>query len=83
MILHRNLPQPITCNNEASPGRIPNMNCSQVLSKLTEIERSIGVVDSLALRRMIVEAQDFILKSQKQNVEELRLAKKQGRIAVD
>ena len=59
------------------------MNCSQVLSKLTEIERSIGVVDSLALRRMIVEAQDFILKSQKQNVEELRLAKKQGRIAVD
>lgn len=49
------------------------MNCSQVLIKLTEIERAIGVVDSLSLRKMILEAQDFILQSQKQNVEELRL----------
>jgi PHD/YefM family antitoxin component YafN of YafNO toxin-antitoxin module len=48
------------------------MNSSQLLNKLTEIERAIGVVDTLSLRRMIVEAQDYILQSQKETLQELR-----------
>jgi PHD/YefM family antitoxin component YafN of YafNO toxin-antitoxin module len=48
------------------------MNSSQLLNKLTEIERAIGVVDTLSLRRMIVEAQDYILQSQKETIQELR-----------
>lgn len=48
------------------------MNSSQLLKKLTEIERAIGVVDTLSLRRMIVEAQDYVLESQKVAVQELR-----------
>lgn len=49
------------------------MNCSQmVLRKLTEIERSLGVVDTLSLRRMIIETQDYILESQKESVQQLR-----------
>ncbi|HEV2133303.1 MAG TPA: hypothetical protein VGR47_03495 [Terracidiphilus sp.] len=49
------------------------MNCSQVvLTKLTEIERSIGVVDTLSLRRMIIETQDYILQNQKESMQQLR-----------
>ncbi len=49
------------------------MNCSQtVLRKLTEIERSLGVVDTLSLRRMIIETQDYILQNQKESVQQLR-----------
>ncbi|HEV2324444.1 MAG TPA: hypothetical protein VGS10_10895 [Terracidiphilus sp.] len=42
------------------------------MTKLTEIERSIGVVDTLSLRRMILEAQDYILRSQKETIQQLR-----------
>lgn len=48
------------------------MNSSQVLHKLTEIERAIGVVDTLSLRRMIIDAQDYILRDQKESVQQLR-----------
>ena len=49
------------------------MNWSQVmLAKLTEIERSIGVVDTLSLRTMVLEAQDYILNSQKESLHQLR-----------
>ena len=48
------------------------MNSTQLLSKLTEIERAIGVVDTLSLRKMIVEAQEYVLQSQKENIQELR-----------
>ena len=43
-----------------------------MLAKLTEIERSIGVVDVLSLRKMILEAQDYILQCQKESIEQLR-----------
>ena len=48
------------------------MNSSQVLHKLTEIERAIGVVDTLSLRRMIIETQDYILQDQKESILQLR-----------
>lgn len=48
------------------------MNCSQLLTKLTEIERSIGVVDTVSLRRMIIETQDYILQNQKESIQQLR-----------
>lgn len=47
------------------------MNSSQMLTKLTEIERSIGVVDFLELRRMIQDLEDYILQSQKETIQEL------------
>lgn len=54
------------------------MNSSQLLTKLTEIERSIGVVDTLTLRRMILEAQDYILRSQEESIQQLRQKTPQG-----
>lgn len=49
------------------------MNCAQiVLTRLTEIERSIGLVDTLTLRRMIIETQDYILQNQKESMQQLR-----------
>lgn len=54
------------------------MNSSQLLNKLTEIERAIGVVDTLSLRRMIVEAQDYILQTQKETIQELRQKRAYG-----
>ena len=51
------------------------MNCSQVLSRLTEIDRAIGVVDSITLRKMVHELQDDVLHSQKESIEELRKKK--------
>ena len=48
------------------------MDCTQVLAKLAEIERAIGAADSLALRRMVIELQDYIIQSQKESIEVLR-----------
>lgn len=48
------------------------MNISLVLDRLIEIERAIGVVDSLSLRKMVVEAQEIVLQAQRQTVRELR-----------
>lgn len=53
------------------------MKCSQVLSRLTEIDRAIGVVDFITLRKMIHALQDDILHSQKESIEELRKKKMQ------
>lgn len=48
------------------------MNISLVLDRLIEIERAIGVVDSLSLRKMVVEAQEAVLQAQKQAIHDLR-----------
>ncbi|HEX8711034.1 MAG TPA: hypothetical protein VF730_04110 [Terracidiphilus sp.] len=43
-----------------------------MLDRLIEIERAIGVVDSLSLRKMVVEAQEVVLQAQKQAIQDLR-----------
>ena len=49
------------------------MDCIQVLRRLCEIERAIGVSDSNSVREMVMEVQDFILQSQKDSVSAARL----------
>ena len=49
------------------------MDCSQVLRRLSEIEQAIGVLDSISVRRMVMEAQDYILQSQKEAAQIVRL----------
>lgn len=48
------------------------MDTSQLLTRLTEIERAIGAVDAITLRRMVIETQEYVLQSQKEGVEDLR-----------
>lgn len=45
------------------------MNYLQVLRRLSEVERAVGVADSLAIRKMLIEIQDYILQSQKESVQ--------------
>lgn len=47
------------------------MDCSQVLCRLSEIERAIGVLDYISLRKMVIETQDYILGSQKETARPL------------
>lgn len=47
-------------------------NVQTLLRRLSEIERSIGVIDSLSIRRMVLETQDYILESQRESVEAYR-----------
>ena len=49
------------------------MNCSQVLLRLSEIERAIGILDSISIKRMLIETQEYILQSQKESVRMARL----------
>lgn len=51
---------------------MPQMDCSQVLRKLSEIENAVGVLDSLTIRKMLIEMQDFILQSQKESLQNVR-----------
>ena len=50
------------------------MNCLQVLRRLHEIERAIGVLDPVSIRRMIIDAEDCIFESQKNVVRATRLS---------
>jgi hypothetical protein len=49
------------------------MDCLQVLRRLSEIERAIGILDSISIRRMVIETQDYILQSQKKSIETVGL----------
>jgi hypothetical protein len=53
-------------------GSLPSMNSSQLLIKLTEIDRAIGVVDFIELRKMVQALEDYIFESQKETVQQLR-----------
>ena len=48
------------------------MDVQQILRRLTEIERAIGVRDSLSIRRMIMDAEDYILESQRLSLQTAR-----------
>lgn len=49
------------------------MDCLQVLKRLREIERAIGVLDAVSIRRMIIEAEDCVLDLQKELLKDSRL----------
>jgi hypothetical protein len=49
------------------------MDYSQLLRRLSDIENAVGVLDSISIRRMIIETQEYILHSQKRSVEAIRL----------
>lgn len=49
------------------------MDCLQVLRRLSEIERAIGVLDSISIRKMLIDTQDYILLSQKNSLETARV----------
>jgi hypothetical protein len=40
----------------------------EILRRLYEIERAVGVLDSLSVRKLVIEVQDFVLESQKESV---------------
>lgn len=48
------------------------MDVQQILRRLTEIERAIGVRDSVSIRKMIMEAEDYILESQRLSLQTAR-----------
>lgn len=48
------------------------MDVQQILRRLTEIERAIGVRDSTSIRKMIMEAEDYILESQRLSLQTAR-----------
>lgn len=49
------------------------MDCLQILRRLSEIERAVGVLDSISIRKMVIETQDYILESQKEAAQTARL----------
>lgn len=49
------------------------MDCLQVLRRLSEIERAVGVFDSISIRRMLIETQDYILQAQKDAAQSARM----------
>lgn len=48
------------------------MDCFEMLRRLHEIERAIGALDSISLRKMIIDAEDFVVQSQKHSVQTAR-----------
>jgi hypothetical protein len=42
-----------------------------ILEKLLEIERTIGVQDAPTVKRMVIDAEEFILKLQRESIEAL------------
>ena len=58
----------INCSNRG----LGRMDSGSLLERLIEIERAIGVKDSIALRRMVVDTQDYVLQMQKEYAEFLR-----------
>lgn len=49
------------------------MHAKQLLERLIEIERAIGVKEPLAVRGMVMEAQEYLLEIQKLSSREMRL----------
>lgn len=49
-----------------------SVDCLQILRRLSEIERAIGVLDSISIRKMLMETQDYILQSQKESTQAVR-----------
>lgn len=45
------------------------MEYRQILRRLIEIERAIGVLDAFSLRRLVMEAEEDILQWEKESVE--------------
>lgn len=43
-----------------------------MLRKLSEIESAVGVLDSLTIRKMLIDTQDFILQFQKESLQSIR-----------
>lgn len=50
----------------------PAMKYRLVLERLLEIERALGVQDTPTVRSMVIEAQELILKLQKEAIESVR-----------
>jgi hypothetical protein len=49
------------------------MHAKQLLERLIEIERAIGVKEPLAVREMVMEAQEYLLEIQKLGSHQMRL----------
>jgi hypothetical protein len=49
------------------------MHAKQLLERLIEIERAIGVKEPLAIREMVMEAQEYLLEIQKLSSRQMRL----------
>lgn len=49
------------------------MEYDGVLRRLLEIERAIGVLDALSVRRLVMETQEYVLQCEKNVLETLRL----------
>lgn len=45
----------------------------QLLSRLLEIERAIGVLDAVSLRRLVMEAEEYVLQYEKSSLQVLQL----------
>ena len=43
-----------------------------VLERLMEIERAVGVQDTHTVKRMVIDAEEFILKLQKESIQTIR-----------
>lgn len=57
------------------------MNTSPIVERLIEIERAIGVRDPIAVRRMVIEAEECALELHKELVQHLSHLHKPTRIA--
>lgn len=44
------------------------MDCLQVLRRLHEIERAIGVLDYISVKKMLIEMEDYVLRLHKESV---------------
>lgn len=49
------------------------MNYREILNRLVEIECSIGALDALSLRKMVMETQQYVLESERASLDAIRL----------
>jgi hypothetical protein len=49
------------------------MDTGVLIGKLLDIERALGIEDTASLRTRVVDAQDCVLRMQKQLIEDLRV----------
>lgn len=57
------------------------MDTPQVLRRLHEIERALGVLDFISIKKLLIETEDYILESQKESVQTARV--NETRVAVN